>query len=152
MPEHDENDVCAANKNINAVRALMLSLFVISFFTIFIALVFVALKTNGEASRSAMPIPLASLILGVLYKKRGFKTTKNIVVGIIFTVLLTIYGSFPFMLGGLYSHDFSYVGRIGGEINFILPDKGNITTQNMSARTQAETDPVNERYLYGHII
>lgn len=111
---------CGASVNEKQVyrktaRVALLCLFICSFFTLFFALGLVALKTNGRqdpALGSAymienmwlffvpVPIPLSSLILGIIYKRKGYKATKNIVVGIIFTTLLSIYGSFPLLLAG----------------------------------------------------
>ena len=41
-----------------------------------------------------LPIPIASIILGYKYKKRGIRCTKNIVAGFIVGALLLIYGLF----------------------------------------------------------
>lgn len=43
------------------------------------------------------PIPIASIVIGCILKSKGYKYKKNIVVGIIVTVFLCIYGSFTFM-------------------------------------------------------
>lgn len=42
------------------------------------------------------PIPISSVVLGLVMKSRGYKYKKNVVVGIIMTVLLCLYGSFTF--------------------------------------------------------
>ncbi len=43
------------------------------------------------------PIPISSIIFGVVSKKKGYKFKKNTVVGIIMTILLCLYGSFVFV-------------------------------------------------------
>lgn len=43
------------------------------------------------------PIPIASIVLGFALKAKGYKYKKNIIVGIIMTLFLCIYGSFSFM-------------------------------------------------------
>lgn len=43
------------------------------------------------------PIPIASTVLGLVLKAKGLKYKRNIIAGIIMTVLLCIYGSFTFM-------------------------------------------------------
>lgn len=78
-----------------------------------------------------LPIPLTSFILGIHYKRRGWKTTKNIVVGVIFTVLLFAFGVFTPIFQGFYSHDMAYVDAVSQEVRFTLPDRGSITTQDM---------------------
>ena len=95
-----------------------------------------------------LPIPLASLILGIIYKRKGFKSTKNIVVGIIFSALLLIYGSFTFIFSSMYSHDFSYVNRIAAEIDFSLPSTGDIASLDWTRGTQSGTQAKVEQYYY----
>lgn len=43
------------------------------------------------------PIPITSVVFGFILKAKGYKHKKNIIVGIIMTFLLCIYGSFAFM-------------------------------------------------------
>ena len=43
------------------------------------------------------PIPISSLIYGFVLKAKGCKYKKNIIIGIIMTILLCIYGSFSFI-------------------------------------------------------
>ncbi|HCC35767.1 MAG TPA: hypothetical protein DEQ02_09120 [Ruminococcaceae bacterium] len=146
-----------ANKSSqNIIRTILLLVFISSFFTILGAMALVAIKTNYNCSMTEnmwlfflpIPIPLSSLILGLIYKRKGYKATKNIVVGIIFTALLTIYGSFTFIFSGIFFHDYEYVNQIETQINFALPDKGQITTQDWSAGTQTGADTPTINYLY----
>lgn len=59
-------------------------------------------KTNGLFIENMWvfflmtPIPLSSVIFGFILKSKGLKYRKNIVAGVIMTVLLCIYGSFVF--------------------------------------------------------
>lgn len=43
------------------------------------------------------PIPVTSTIFGFILKAKGYKYKKNIIVGIIMTFFLCIYGSFTFI-------------------------------------------------------
>lgn len=43
------------------------------------------------------PIPIGSVVFGFVLKNKGYKYKKNIIAGIIMTLLLCIYGSFTFM-------------------------------------------------------
>ncbi len=43
------------------------------------------------------PIPIASFVLGLMLKAKGYKYKKNIVVAIIITAILCIYGTFAFI-------------------------------------------------------
>jgi len=144
--------------NKSTTKTFLLILFILSFFTLYLALFLVSNATSNNANSAMtenmwlfflpLPIPLTSLILGVKYKKMGYKATKNIVAGIIFSVLLVLYGSFTFIFSGLYSHDFSFVNQIETQINFNLPDKGNITTQDWTKGEQSGTDATTTHYLY----
>ncbi len=46
-----------------------------------------------------LPIPLASVIYGVVMTRRGFKKKFNVVIGTIMAILLGIFGSFAFTVG-----------------------------------------------------
>lgn len=140
-----------------AINGVMALLFILSFFTPPVGLALESPHISFSAATTdyswmfflLLPIPLANLILGVMYKQRGFKTTKNITVGIIFTCLLCIFGSFTFIFSGTYLHDLSYIDNISSKVHFVLPDKGQITTQNFeedgensSTATKAAEDSV----------
>ena len=47
------------------------------------------------------PIPIASIVFGFVLKSKGYKYKKNVIVGIIMTIFLCIYGSFTFMFAGM---------------------------------------------------
>ncbi|QNO17889.1 hypothetical protein [Caproicibacterium amylolyticum] len=119
------------------IKGMMILLFILSFFSLPSGLALESAQLSFSAAATdyswmfflLLPIPLANLILGVVYKRRGFKTTKNIIVGIIFTILLCIYGSFTFIFSGTYLHNLSFIDDISSEVHFSLPDRGHITTQ-----------------------
>lgn len=80
-------------------------LFVLSIATIFLALVCAVFASDAnKLSVENMwvfflftPVPISSVIYGLFLKKRGYKYRKNIVVGIIMTFLLCMYGCFSFI-------------------------------------------------------
>ena len=124
------------------VYVIMILLFVLSFLSLFFGLALVSSSNSFSASPTEnnwkfllfLPLPLASLILGIFYKHKGMKTTKNIVAGIIFTILLCVFGSFSLLdQNGTISHSMSYLDTVALEIHFDLPSKGKVTTQNYSA-------------------
>ena len=135
------------------IRVILLLLFILSFFTLYFSLWLVGINTSDTKPMAEnmwllfllLPLPLASLILGIIYRKKGFKAKKNIVVGIIFTALLVLYGSFTFVPDGMYSHDYSYVSQIETKINFDLPDNGEISIQDWTIGRQ---DPNPVQYYY----
>jgi hypothetical protein len=139
-------------KSARGIKALLMALFILSFFSFFLA-VFLVMR-NGSYSSAVMdsmwlfflplPIPLASLIFGIIYKREGMKTTKNIVAGLIVAVFLCFYGFSPFLFQGIYVHDLSYLSSVSSEIHFTLPDKGKITTQKVSAEAKTSSDSSGE--------
>lgn len=134
--------------NPEVIRVMMILLFILCLFTLYFAMQLVNITTDETQDISEnmwvfflmLPISIASLIFGIIYKRKGFKTTKNIVVGIIFTVLLTAYGSFTFFFSGLYSHDFSYVGKIETAIHFDLPNTGDIIIHDYTQEVQFKNE------------
>lgn len=83
----------------------------------------------------ALLISMINLILGAICLKKGMKTTKNIVIGIVFTVLLCIFGTFSITFGRTHSHSLSYIDTIGSVIHFDLPSQGFITTHSFEKGT-----------------
>jgi len=47
------------------------------------------------------PIPISSVVFGIIAKRKGYVLNKNIVIGIIMTILLAIFGSFTFIFPNL---------------------------------------------------
>jgi len=122
----------------DAFKTVLLTLFILSFGSLFLGLAFVLVVTDFGLQDFiakmwgmylALPLTLACLGLGITGKKRGYKCKKNIIAGIIFSVLLLIYGSFPLFLQETYSRDYTLVSRVSQTINFALPKEGEIFTQ-----------------------
>lgn len=140
-----------------AVKTILLVLFILCFFTFPLGawLMSIGVLATTDITENAwrcfllLPIPLASLVLGAIYKKKGFRCKKNIVVGIIITVLLVLYGSFTFAFRGSYSHDYSYVDRISAEIRFDMPETGEILTYDWTGGTESgvQADTLAYRYI-----
>ena len=133
------------------VRILMIFLFIVTFFTPHLALGLVTAKENAShldmLERMWMfflflPIPLSSLVLGIICKLRGYKTVKNIVIGIIFSLLLFGFGSFSFLFRDMYSRDFTYVTQIEKKISFDLPNTGKIATMELTGWRDGEENTV----------
>lgn len=127
-------------------RALSIALFVLSIASIWGALMAVAVSVgvNHLAMPENMwifflftPIPIASIVLGFALKRKGFKYKKNIVVGIIMTGLLCIYGSFSFLFADVYSHDDGPILQIEQTIGTDIPPHKQITTQDWTQGTQS---------------
>lgn len=69
-----------------------------------------------------IPIPLTSIVLGIIYKKKGYPCKKNVVVGIIITILLCLYGGFTSAFAKNISHDFKYAKELSNTIHMEIPE------------------------------
>ena len=94
-----------------------------------------------------LPIPILSIILGIKYKKVGYKCTKNIVAGFIIGFLLFVYGSFTLLFENSYIEDYSLVNEIEQKINFELPDNGEIKTINWDDSAMGEIKIISTSYI-----
>ncbi len=90
------------------------------------------------------PIPIASLVLGFILKSKGYKYKKNIIVGIIMTALLCIYGSFSFIFANVYDHSDEPIIRAEQTIGIDIPEHKQISTQDWTKGTQS----VSRGYIY----
>lgn len=82
------------------------------------------------------PIPIASIVLGGCLKKKGYKYKKNIVVGIIMTVILCIFGSFTFIFSDVYLHGDEPVAKFEQYTGMDIPAYEQINTQDWTQGTQ----------------
>ena len=77
-----------------------------------------------------LPLPIFSIFYGLRIKGLGIKWKRNVVVGIIMSSLLVIYGSFFIFFSSSFTYDYSYINQVESFIDFELPDAGKITTYN----------------------
>lgn len=124
------------SKNRNIIRTLLLIMFVLSILSIFISLITVAISVTSSPLPEFplsmaehmwkfflfTPLPLSSLVLGIIFIKRGYKCFKNIIAGIIMTFLLCIYGSFTSLFSDRISHDYSYIANISEKTKIDIPN------------------------------
>lgn len=89
------------------------------------------------------PIPLASIIYGIVQQRKGYRRKKNIVAGAIVLSLLCIYGSFTFMFDDLYSNNYTFVERYESEVGIDFPDNGSIATQDLTDSENSSDDLIN---------
>lgn len=94
-----------------------------------------------------LPIPILSIILGIKYKKIGYRCTKNIVAGCIVGFLLFVYGSFSFGFPSMYIEDYSLVNEIEQKIGFELPDNGEIKTIEWDESSFGEFKIISTSYI-----
>lgn len=127
-------------------------LFVVSIVSIFPALFFESLlSTINHLSTENMwifflftPIPIASIICGFVLKAKGYKYKKNLIVGIIMTVLLCLYGSFTFIFSDMSDHSDKPIAKIEQLTGINIPEHRQINTQDFTKGAQS----VSRGYLY----
>ncbi len=116
-------------------KILSVVLFIASISSIYIALICLLYISDGHNPLSNMwilyifaLIPLASLVFGIIERKRKNRNTKNIVIGAIFLSILCLLGSFTFIFKGFYDSDYTLVSELEDETGIDFPDNGNIST------------------------
>lgn len=85
------------------------------------------------------PIPIASIVWGFVLKSKGCKYKKNIIVGIIMTVLLCMYGSFTFIFSNVYDHSDEPIIKVEQMIGMDIPQHRQINTQNWTEEMQSDS-------------
>ena len=136
----------------NRWKVFSIILLVASLLSIFVALVLVAIVSsknhlfveNTWLFLLLTPIPIASLIWGFILKSKGYKYKKNIIVGIIMTALLCIYGSFSFIFANVYDHSDKPIIRTEQTIRIDIPEHKQISTLDWTKGTQS----VSRGYIY----
>jgi len=78
-----------------------------------------------------LPIPIASVKLGIKYKRMGYHCKKNIIGGsimIFFYCLMSYFTIFYFHERDKLFDDYSYLTKLESKINFDFPEDGSIVT------------------------
>ena len=74
-----------------------------------------------------LPVPLASIILGLIFQKKKFNCMKTVIGGIVGCTLMLIYGSFVIAFKDWNNHDFEYVYELEKNACIELPDSGHVS-------------------------
>lgn len=69
-----------------------------------------------------LPIPMLSIILGIIYRIKGLKCTKNIIAGIIVTGIILLEGSVSFLIND--EIDYKNITTYRDVIGITLPSQG----------------------------
>lgn len=120
-------------KNLNQKHKKLLTIFfILSVISIFASTIVISLLgglTVFNISKYSyihflfIPIPLISLILGIVYRKEVDTSIRNIIMGIIIILLLTLMG---FNSTEYKFEDYSKFLEYKDELNIELPDKGDL--------------------------
>lgn len=117
------------------IKVILIILFIACFFSVPLGIAVVAKKIESNNVSGfdfikytsgmfyALPIPILSIILGFIYKRKGFKCTKNIVVGFIMGAILLIYGSFSKMAQFNFTTDYQEFNQYGQIVSVDLPNE-----------------------------
>lgn len=119
-------------------NAILTILFVLSILSIYGAL-FCVLKTSGNKDPLDMernmwilytwlPIPLLSIIMGFRYQQSNENSNKNIIVGILVSIFLLIFGSFSFLFNDDLSFEYDTIMNINRsrELHMNISYPGNL--------------------------
>lgn len=143
------------NKYEKELMRLRNILFILSLCSIFLGLVVVGISANNAPIPEnpysmienmwkmllIIPIPLGSMIFGIVLTIKQFKCKRNIIGGAIMTILLAIYGSFSFVFQKP-SHDMVDLNNIAASINISLPSNGYVSISNEKSKT-SENQTIN---------
>lgn len=149
----NNSDKVVVNQTPAKLRTVSIVLFIASLLSIIAGmnLIFVVSEINGLFVENIWvlflftPITVASVVFGFILKSKGYKYKKNIIAGIIMTVVLCIYGSFAFIFAGMYDHSDTPVIETEQTIGIDIPEYTSISTEDMSQWGQR---PSGERTLY----
>ena len=71
-----------------------------------------------------LPIPILSIVLGIIYKRKNIKCTKNIVAGCIVSIVLFFISAFSLLFNFYFKTDYDNVHSYQKIINVNIPNKG----------------------------
>ncbi|MBQ8576295.1 MAG: helix-turn-helix transcriptional regulator [Clostridia bacterium] len=139
-------------KGMTATKVFLNILFVATLFSEFIPMLIMGcfslneefMQENQWLFLTALPIPIASLVLGIIFKRKGFKCTKNIVVGIIFSLMLIMLGISASVADDTIDNSEWAVLRAEETIGVDLPECESVQTVEMNTETTSPT----KGYIY----
>lgn len=119
--------------------------FVASILSIFIALILMSIVSsinhlfteNMWLFFVAAIIPFSSIVFGFVLKSKGYLYKKNIVAGVIMTILLCLYGSFVFVVETPYGHSDEIIIDTEQLLNIDIPEHKQINTRNWTDGVQS---------------
>ena len=118
----------------NIRKKILLFLFIASIAVIFLAATIIEKMSLGSGDLRYtwiyylfLPVPIASLSLGLKYKTIGYSCKKNIVGGYICITILLVFGSYKYIFGNYRQYDYKLIYDIGNELLFEFPE-GDIVT------------------------
>lgn len=122
----------------NRIEKILLVLFVLSILCCYCAVVSVNIVSKKEVAILVitkmwifwlwLPIPIASIVLGIKYKNRGIKCKKNIIAGCISSAFLVFFGAI-FIISPTVTKKYQLINNYADIINVSLPKKGTLSQE-----------------------
>ncbi len=132
------------NKNIQIISRLLVLGCVFSLFIV--PQILEALSQfNGKSVENSwvfflfLPVTIGSAIFGYKTKSRNLKTTKNIVIGIIMSIIFFIYGMFCVIFSDTYDYDPTIIENVEGYVGVEIPEPSSVMTHNYMESTGGAT-------------
>lgn len=130
----------------NIRKKILLFLFIASIAVIFLAATIIEKMSLGSGDLRYtwiyylfLPVPIASLSLGLKYKTIGYSCKKNIVGGYICIAILVFFGSYKYIFGNYRQYDYELIKKLGYEISIDFPNGEIVTnTTNFSVDSYSE--------------
>ena len=97
-----------------------------------------------------LPIPICNIINGMDLKTKNYKTQNNLVLGIVFSILLFLFGLGHVIFVGIYSKDKSYLEELEQKINIDFPNDFEIVVENATGGIQESANGTT--YKYGSLV
>lgn len=91
-----------------------------------------------------LPLPLASVAFGFYLRKKRIKWKANVIVGVIMSVMLCIYGSFSFAFYDVYDDSGAHVARTEELLGIDIPEYTTVNTMDFTGSSQSSS----QRYSY----
>lgn len=91
-------------------------------------------------------IPISSFVFGLIFRKR-FKCKKNIITGIIFSIILCIYGSFFIIFSSFFKFDKEYFENINKKVNIEFPQEYLLVTETLNLGYETKIKFTNEEEI-----
>ena len=116
------------------VKIGLIVLFVLTIISIWASMILILLIAQKEnvplfltfnytwVAYYVLPIPILSIILGIIYRIKGLKCTKNIIAGIIVTGIILLEGSVSFLIND--EIDYKNITTYRDVIGITLPSQG----------------------------
>lgn len=125
-----------SKKGMTITKSVLNLLFVATLFSLLIPMPIISLISSNDTMffnylwifYLITPVPIISIILGIIYKRKGYKCKKNIVAGIIMLILMCIYGSMGFVFEDEVDHSDAAIIKAEEVIGIDIPEASYIDT------------------------